>query len=172
MINKCLLLSIVFIVMIMPIGCYIWKVLSFSNVRKSEGVNVIVDGSRLRLANSEIIVTNSLSISVRPTQKTSEWMYVYSACSEIWVNDHRLEINERSIKHSCADGKTIVKEEVKSKSPILFRFFHNKVVVAGSKTWVDGQVVIECSDSQYNVKVDPKKDCRVVVKGNWYEFTG
>lgn len=160
---------------IMAIGfvcCCVWSVLLHLNVFESDGVCVSVDGSRLRFSNSEFIVTNLLSISVRPTRKTSEWIYVYGADSEIWVNGHRLEIEKMGIKLFYNGGEKFADEEIKSELPVLLRFFEDKVIVAGVATWVHGQIVIENINGPYNVTIRVKKDCRVVVKGNWYEFTG
>lgn len=172
MINKRLLISCVAVIAAVSGGCYVWSMCSHSNLIEEDGACVIVDGSRLRFSNSEIVVTNSLSISVRPTQKTSEWLYLYAADSEVLINGHRLSINAKSIKHVYVDSERILDEEIISELPVLFRFFADKVIVAGSATWVKGQIVIENADDSYDVNIHVKKNCRIVVKGNWYEFTG
>lgn len=151
--------------------CYILSVLVGTYWSESVGSCAIVDGSRLRVFNSEIFVTNALSINVRPTQKTSEWIYVYGTDPEICINRHRLNVSETQILHVGEEGKRS-EEVIKCESPVLLRFFKDEVIVAGVKTWTEGQIVIENTNSLYEVTICTKKGCRIVVKGNWYEYTG
>lgn len=171
MTNKRLGLLCTTIIAVVLLGCYVWCALLNLDLSRSDG-SYVVDGSRLRFSNCEIFVTNSLSINVRPTQKTSEWIYVYGTDSEILINGNRLDVGEASIRY-VYDGSTNSAEEViKSELPVLLRFFEDKVIVAGSATWTEGQIVIENDKSSYDVMIRVKKECRIVVKGNWYEFTG
>ena len=130
-----------------------------------------VDGSSLRICNKEFIVTNLLSLCVRPTKKTSEWIYVCGDDCEILINEQRLEITGTSTRYFC-DGReensgTIIKSEL----PVLLRFFNNEVVVTGSKPSAKGQIRVEDTRGLYDVKIRVKKACRIVIKANWYEFT-
>lgn len=173
MINKSLLLSCVIgVVVAVLVCCCVLNLCFNSNRFESDGACVIVDGSSLRVCNTEFIVTNSLSFCVRPTQKTSEWIYVYGADSEVWVDGHRLTINGTSIEYDYDDGKENASSKIMSELPILLRFFENKVFVAGSATWAKGRIVIEHIGSSYDVRIQVKKECRIVIKANWYEFTG
>ena len=56
--NKRLWLFCASIIVAGFVGYYVWSVLSHSDFLKSDGSCVIVDGSRLRFSNFEIIVTN------------------------------------------------------------------------------------------------------------------
>lgn len=167
--NKRLCLFCALIIAVIGFGCYVWNALC---CLKTDGLRVIVDGSRLRLSNLEISVTNSVFINVRPTQKTSEWIYVHGVEAKICINGHWLEVRENSIKHICDASNKDVGKEIKSEMPVLIRFFNDKVVIAGAATWASGKIEIENANNSYDVEFRVKKDCKIIVKGNWYEFTG
>lgn len=153
----------------------VWFLFSHLGIVESDDGVVIVDGSFLRVLDSEIIITNSLSLSVRPSHKVSEWIYVNGVGSEILVNGHRFEVSQAKLRHVYDRGIRCmekVDEEIVCELPVLFRFFENKVIVAGSATWTKGSVVVDNVCDSYEVKVYAKKECRIVIKGNWYEFSG
>lgn len=167
MINKKLL----FLSACVVLGLFAFYCLCLHTTKdKLHGVGINVDGSRLRIFNQEFIVTNALCLCVRPTKKTSEWIYIYDADSEIMVNEHRLILNQTSVEHICDDVNEDVCTAIESELPILLRFFKNTVLVAGSRTWTKGQIKFKNTANLYDVKIQTKKSCRVVIKGNWYEF--
>lgn len=171
MTNKVLLFSAVAIAPVVLAVCCVYLKANFNNAGM-DGACVNVDGSSLRISNKEFVVTNLLSLCVRPTKKTSEWIFVYGGDCEILINKHRFEITETSIKYfreGCEDNSGAV---IKSELPVLLRFFDNEVVVTGSRPSAKDLLRVEDSRGLYDVKIQVKKACRIVIKANWYEFSG
>lgn len=85
MTNKVLLLLVMMGVAVIFVGSSVYFGAS-SNKTGMDGARVNVDGDSLRINNKEFIVTNFLLLSVKPTKKTSEWIYVHGVDCEILVN--------------------------------------------------------------------------------------
>ena len=170
MTNKGLLFSAVAIAPVVLAVCCVYLKANFNNAGM-DGACVNVDGSSLRISNKEFIVTNLLSLCVRPTKKTSEWIYVCGDDCEILINEQRLEITGTSTRYFCDGREENSGTLIKSELPVLLRFFNNEVVVTGSKPSANGRIRVEDTRGLYDVKIRVKKACRIVIKANWYEFT-
>lgn len=171
MTNKALLFSTVAVVAVIFAVRSVYLRANFNNVGM-DGTCVNVEGSSLRISNKEIIVTNLLSLCVRPTKKTSEWIFVYGGDCEILINERRLEITETSIKYFCDGCEDNSGTVIKSELPVLLRFFNNEVLVTGSSHSANDRIKVVDNRGLYDVKIQVKKACRIVIKANWYEFTG
>lgn len=133
----------------------------------------VVDGSKLRIFNSQLVVTNSsLTLRVCPTRKTTETVYVYAVDSEVWINGHRFKINRTSVDHGNCRTSEVASESIVSELPISFHFCKSRIYVAGASTWSEGEFEIESVESPYDVSIKVKGVCRIVILSNWYEFTG
>ena len=171
MTNKRIILSgAVVVVMVLLLSSVYWCLCS--NKIESGCGYVIVDGACLRISNEEFMVTNFLSFCVKPTKKTSEWINVYGRDCVIWINEHRLEVSETSLRHFWDGREESVEMGMKDGAPVLLRFFKNEVVISGTGSSMKERIRIENMQGLYDVRIQVGKVCRIVVKANWYEYTG